>query len=88
MSECYVFRRMSRAERIETIKSNGLCFKCFGQHLVRDCKSTKQCQSCNRNHHTMLHDFDQTNAKVGCVAVCGDSHKSAYCAKPCLLIFP
>ena len=85
LSECYVFRRMSRAERIETIKSNGLCFKCFGQHLVRDSKSTKQCQSCNRNHHTMLHDFDQTNAKVGCVAVCGDSHKSAYCAKTLLV---
>ena len=54
LSNCYTFCKMSIPERREVVKSNGLCFKCFGQHVVRVFSSSVQCQRCNQNHHTML----------------------------------
>jgi hypothetical protein len=38
------------------VQTNGLCFNCLGNnHSARYCKITKNCQICNRRHHSLLH---------------------------------
>ena len=33
-----------------------MCFNCLAKHAVKDCKSQKVCSTCQRHHHTLLHD--------------------------------
>lgn len=46
---------MTPGERLQTAKQKGLCFNCLSRnHLISDCKS-RNCATCNRRHHTLLH---------------------------------
>ena len=38
------------------VLDNKLCLNCLGNHLKSDCKSQHSCRSCNRKHHSTLHD--------------------------------
>ena len=42
-------------QRKEFIKSQRLCFNCFGRHYIDKCSSTRRCNYCRKKHHSSLH---------------------------------
>lgn len=52
---CDKFKAMSIDQRIQVIKTNNLCFLCFGKHRKSLCKSVKTCRNCqSAQHHGFL----------------------------------
>ena len=59
LHSCAKFQGMSRDERWEVIKKNGLCLNCLrGGHMANKCRVPQTCKKCNRRHHTLLHIED------------------------------
>lgn len=53
---CMKFKRMSVPERLKFVSKNQLCFNCLAQsHLRINCTSKSKCNTCDKNHHTLLH---------------------------------
>ncbi|XP_076301924.1 uncharacterized protein LOC143220066 [Lasioglossum baleicum] len=52
---CPAFKSLTPPERRKVVIENNLCFNCLSNHQVRDCKSSKRCQTCVGKHHTALH---------------------------------
>ncbi|XP_039231159.1 uncharacterized protein LOC26535504 isoform X2 [Drosophila yakuba] len=53
---CPLFLRMPVGEREKYIKQQKLCLNCFARtHLLRDCTSTHNCNTCKGRHNTLLH---------------------------------
>ena len=60
ITSCYEFERLSCDKKREQVKTRGLCFRCLGKHLARDCSAKGCCRQCGRNtHHSLLHLSDQ-----------------------------
>ena len=56
-SKCPELNGKSSTETLQIIKSKNLCFNCFSSsHPVRQCASKYSCRTCNRRHHTILHN--------------------------------
>ena len=53
---CDSFRKLSVPERFDYVKSSKLCFNCLAKHSIKDCKSQRTCSSCQKKHHSLLHD--------------------------------
>lgn len=54
---CSTFLRMSIADRRTEIKKHRCCFNCLSPgHSVSECRNRSNCQTCNKRHHTLLHD--------------------------------
>lgn len=54
---------MTVSERRETIKEKGFCFNCLCTAHTRNwCPSRHKCMVCKRQHHTLVHVDDDTNA--------------------------
>ncbi|XP_015122549.1 uncharacterized protein LOC107044981 [Diachasma alloeum] len=63
IAECQKFRELPPVKRTSVVISNGLCFSCLGPHRKTKCFSTKRCQQCQGNHHTLIHGGSEyTNA--------------------------
>ena len=56
ISYCNKFKASNPTERLETVRKLNSCYNCLGKHLLRDCKSSKVCQTCKSRHHTLLHE--------------------------------
>ncbi|XP_065918727.1 uncharacterized protein [Dysidea avara] len=41
-------------ERLDIVKSAGLCFNCLARHKVSQCTSKFSCRECHKKHHTSL----------------------------------
>lgn len=53
---CPRFLALSTANRISKIKSLSVCMNCLrSNHKVSSCKSTRSCNICKKQHHTLLH---------------------------------
>lgn len=50
---CEHFRKLRAKERLEEVKKLKLCFKCFGEHLLKDCPA-RDCPICNGKHNSLL----------------------------------
>ncbi|XP_046564520.1 uncharacterized protein LOC124273324 [Haliotis rubra] len=56
-------------DRLNFLKSKGLCFRCFEQgHRSKECQKNVICQHCKGNHSTLLHIDSKTNLK--CLSAC------------------
>ena len=66
---CPDFQSKSIEERRQFVKDKSLCFNCLGNHRVANCRSTKTCQKCNAQHHTLLHEESVTSSHLATVAV-------------------
>ena len=56
LDECEKFAKMSQTERIEFIKSRGICLGCLKYgHMKKDCRGRKICKKCKGFHPTSLH---------------------------------
>ena len=57
LDDCGKFAKMSYTERLEVVKSNGLCLGCLRYgHMKRDCCGRKVCATCKGFHPTSLHN--------------------------------
>ncbi|KAM4561412.1 uncharacterized protein V3H82_015431 [Fundulus diaphanus] len=55
-SVCKGFSKKPHKEKIEFLKSKGLCFACLKHgHMSSSCSEKAQCQECARPHPTLLH---------------------------------
>lgn len=52
---CPEFTKLTPDARFTFIKGKHLCTNCMGRHTVTNCKSLRNCFTCGRRHHTMLH---------------------------------
>ena len=59
LKECPIFLQWTPNEKMELVRSQGLCFRCLGQHYKQRCKSLESCNRCRFDHHSLLHGFDQ-----------------------------
>ncbi|GFT48612.1 integrase catalytic domain-containing protein [Trichonephila clavipes] len=48
------FKKLSVEDRIEVVKRNNLCFRCFLPHRLKECRSEKNC-FCLRPHNSLIH---------------------------------
>ncbi|KAL7287695.1 hypothetical protein TKK_0018088 [Trichogramma kaykai] len=55
IAACDSFRALELGQRKAFVQRNKLCFNCLGRHLVRDCRSNKNCKRCQERHHSLLH---------------------------------
>ena len=56
VSKCQKFLSKTLEARVEFIRKNNLCFKCFkGGHVSSRCKSSVSCDECGKRHNTLLH---------------------------------
>lgn len=56
LSVCHKIKELKNTERINFLKSKGLCFGCltFG-HLSKTCRKRLKCQTCSQSHPDILH---------------------------------
>ncbi|GFT82954.1 DUF1758 domain-containing protein [Trichonephila clavipes] len=55
LSKCYQFKKLITVEdRVEVVKRNNLCFRCFLPHRLKECRSEKNC-FCLRPHNSLIH---------------------------------
>ena len=65
--KCSHLQTLSPFDRKEHVKNLKLCFNCFGRYHVQHCNSKNICRtsSCDRKHHTLLHEsFGDNNQRV------------------------
>lgn len=56
MEQCKKLQRKLHKEKLEFLKSKGLCFSCLiGGHMSNACEEKKSCQICSATHPTLLH---------------------------------
>ncbi|GFW92497.1 integrase catalytic domain-containing protein [Trichonephila clavipes] len=48
------FKKLSVEDRVEVVKRNNLCFRCFLPHRLKECRSEKNC-FCLRPHNSLIH---------------------------------
>lgn len=55
--KCEELRSRTPGERFRLIEQRRLCFNCLrGGHSSRSCPSGRRCLTCERRHHSMLHE--------------------------------
>ncbi|XP_066600953.1 uncharacterized protein [Prorops nasuta] len=55
VGRCEKFRALSAPERRNEVRRIGVCFNCFGKHMLKNCQSKHVCNKCQGRHHTLLH---------------------------------
>ena len=61
--KCNTYSSKSVEDGKAFITQKHLCFKCLGNHLMKDCKSKNNCFVCHGSHHTSLHMDKPANSK-------------------------
>ncbi|XP_071057602.1 uncharacterized protein [Onthophagus taurus] len=66
LSGCQQYLTKTPNQRSDFVVSKNLCFNCLGPHLRKNCRISKRCRICQKQHHTSLHDYkpstDHTNS--------------------------
>lgn len=53
---CETFKTKPNGEKIEFLKTNGMCFGCLTKgHISKICKNRMKCEMCSMLHPTILH---------------------------------
>lgn len=59
LRDCPQFLQMNNENRRCVVKQNRICFNCLVPgHLVTECKNRMNCKTCNKRHHSLLHQTD------------------------------
>ncbi|XP_029166020.1 uncharacterized protein LOC114936857 [Nylanderia fulva] len=58
---CIQFKSLSTEQRKNVVRQHRCCYNCLIKgHYPRDCKSRGRCARCQRKHHTLLHEDDNS----------------------------
>ena len=61
LTNCREFQKLNVGSRLDIIKENKLCFRCFEKHHAKDCNSTESFRECkSERHHYLLHSNRRT----------------------------
>ncbi|KAL1446975.1 hypothetical protein WDU94_005462 [Cyamophila willieti] len=75
--ECYRFQSYGIEDRISFVNSSNMCENCLSTnlHYTDDCPSKVTCKICSQTHHSLLHQFSETDAveEDKCVSKCQPS---------------
>ncbi len=53
---CTKFKNLVYTDKVNFVKSKSLCWNCLaGKHHAKECRGKRSCATCNRRHHTLLH---------------------------------
>ncbi len=64
LNACFKFKEQAHKDKIEFLKSKGLCFGCLTQgHLSKDCKKRLTCEECFKMHPSILHIPKENSSK-------------------------
>lgn len=64
IKNCEQFAKLSASEKFKFIKRNNVCINCLNpNHLSKQCKSKHSCFTCQKKHHTLLHNDEWANNK-------------------------
>ncbi|XP_060753769.1 uncharacterized protein LOC132864368 [Neoarius graeffei] len=56
MEQCKKLQKKLHKEKLEFLKSKGLCYSCLiGGHMSSACEEKKSCEMCSAKHPTLLH---------------------------------
>ncbi len=56
LNTCFKFKEQAHKDKIEFLKSKGLCFGYLTQgYLSKDCKKRLTCEECSKMHPSILH---------------------------------
>lgn len=55
-NECNIFCNYSFNDKQKLVQSGGLCYRCLGSHLKRDCREDVVCRECHGGHCTAMHN--------------------------------
>ena len=59
IDSCPKFLNVTIKDRVDFVKSNGMCFGCFKLgHRSKECRNKAKCSKCQRFHPTLLHNDD------------------------------
>jgi len=58
LAECNKFKSLPHANKRETLVEHQRCFRCVGKHMIKNCNIEIQCEKCNGNHLTLMHNDD------------------------------
>lgn len=61
---CDQFKKLSAGEKYKVVKRNQICVNCLSPtHQSKQCKSKHSCFTCEKKHHTLLHNDEWANKK-------------------------
>lgn len=57
LESCFKFKALAHRDRVEFLKTKGLCFGCLTQgHLSKTCRKRMVCRQCSQRHPDILHE--------------------------------
>ncbi|KAI4483503.1 hypothetical protein M0802_013328 [Mischocyttarus mexicanus] len=59
---CPQFSSLSRKDRVEVVVEAQLSFNCLGRQNVRQCRSTRRCNICGGQNHTLIYQEHRTSS--------------------------
>ncbi|KAI4483423.1 hypothetical protein M0802_013407 [Mischocyttarus mexicanus] len=59
---CPQFSSLSRKDRVEVVVEAQLSFNCLGRQNVRQCRSTRRCNICGAQNHTLIYQEHRTSS--------------------------
>lgn len=64
MEMCDAFKQKPNKDKVDFIKAKGLCFGCLRKgHMSKSCPKRMSCQTCYKNHPTVLHIESKENPR-------------------------
>ena len=66
--------KLTPEDKFNAIRSKKLCGNCFGPHYFKECHNKGRCRTCNKSHHTSLHDYfankySQNTTNTACAVI-------------------
>lgn len=58
ITECKAFSRLPYVERKRMVFDLKICFRCLGPHFISECQAVVKCDTCNKEHVTVMHQSD------------------------------
>lgn len=83
LSRCFKFLKLNDKNKFEFVCKHKLCKNCLSEfHTESNCSSQKNCLTCNKRHHTLIHKHCTAqsnhleNANAPCSSICQASTTS------------
>ncbi|XP_064635803.1 uncharacterized protein LOC135492984 [Lineus longissimus] len=67
-------------EKFIAVRQHKLCSNCLGPHFYRECQNLKRCRTCDRFHHTSLHDYFANSSRINPPRNNSQQHATSGCA--------
>lgn len=87
---CPLFNELDVEDRRKQVEKLKLCYNCLKHHQIRNCTSKFKCRTCNKRHHSLLHNEKVYNSLTESSPSSGSSIALSTTTKPkseCMISF-